>query len=64
MNPLLETTKNLSFLTPSELADRDKDPNATGNKAAFLRAAFGIMTEAEATRLQQLIDDCCERIDE
>jgi hypothetical protein len=61
---LLETMKNLSCLTPSELRDRQKRPEAAGNKAAFLRGARGAMSEAEAVRFQKLIDDSCERMDE
>ncbi len=64
MRPLLETMKDIPCLTPNELADREKHPGATGNKTAFLRAACGAMTEAEAARFQKLIDDSCERIDE
>ena len=55
----LETVKNLSRLTPAELGDRQKHPGTDGNKAAFLSVARGIMTEPEAARLQELIDDSC-----
>ena len=61
MHALLETVKNLPRLTPGELGDRPKHPEAAGNKAAFLRAARGAMSEAEATRLQKLIDESCEQ---
>jgi hypothetical protein len=39
--------KNLPSLTPGELRERENDPMATGNKAAFLRAACGIVTREE-----------------
>jgi hypothetical protein len=64
MHALPETVKNLPRLTPGELGDRRKDSEAAGNKAAFLRAARGTMSEAEAARLQKLIDDSCEQLDE
>jgi hypothetical protein len=54
--------KKLSCLTPDELADHEKRPGATGNKAAFLRAACGTRTEEEAARFLALIDHCCEQI--
>jgi hypothetical protein len=56
--------KNLTCLTPGELRDRQKHTEAAGKKAAFLRAARGTMSEAEAARFQKLIDDSCERMDE
>jgi len=64
MSALLETVKNLPRLTPGELGDRRKHSKAAGNKAAFLLAARGAMSEADAARLQKLIDDNCERVDE
>jgi hypothetical protein len=64
MNASVETVKNLPGLTPGELGDRRKHPEAVGHKAAFFRAARGAMSAEEAALLLKLIDDSCERIDE
>jgi hypothetical protein len=64
MSASLGTAKSLPRLTPAELGDRQNRPDATGNKAAFLQAARGTMSEAEAARLQKIIEDSCERTDE
>ena len=64
MVTLLKTVENLPRFTPTELSDRDKHPKTPGNKTAFLRAARGTLSKAEAGRLRKFIDESCERIDE
>jgi hypothetical protein len=63
MHPLPEIVQYLPRLSPSELGAREKHLATVGNKAAFLRAARGTMSEAEGIRFQKLIDYSCERID-
>jgi len=64
MVTMLEKVEHLPRLTPGDLSSRSKRPKAPGNKAAFLHAACGTMSKAEADRLRKLIDESCERIDE
>ncbi len=64
MVTLLKTVENLPHLTPAELSDRHKRRKTPGNKAAFLRAACGTLSAAEADRMRKLIDESCERIEE
>jgi hypothetical protein len=64
MITVLEAVEHLPRLTPGDLRDRRKRNKTPGNKEAFLRAACGTMSKAQATRLQKLIDENCERIDE
>jgi hypothetical protein len=64
MSVLPETIRNVPRLTPAELVDRRKRPGVPGNKAAFLSAARGTLSESEAAQLGKLIDDSCERVDE
>lgn len=58
------TAHNIPRLTPEELSARPARPKATGNKAAFLRAARGTMSKGKAARLLRVIEASCERLDE
>ena len=64
MVTLSTTAPNLPRLTAEELSARNARPQATGNKAAFLRAARGTMSKEKAARLRKLIDESCGRLDE
>jgi Na+-translocating ferredoxin:NAD+ oxidoreductase RnfC subunit len=64
MRSPLKTANDVPVLTPDELEERLKRPGVVGNKEAFLRAAYGVMSEAEAASLLKLIEDGCERLDE
>ena len=64
MVTLNTTAQNLPRLTPEDLSARPARLKATGNKAAFLRAARGTMSTEKAARLRRLIDESCERLDE
>ena len=61
--PLI-TAEKLPRLTPADVQSRSRRKKMPGNKAAFLRAACGTMSAAEADRMRKLIDESCERIDE
>jgi hypothetical protein len=51
--------ENLKPLTPDEVGAKN-GTNALGNKAEFLRAARGLMTEEEANKFGSLIEESCE----
>ncbi len=64
MATLSATAQNVPRLTPEELSARPVRSMATGNKAAFLRAASGTMSKEKAARFRRLIEESCERLDE
>jgi hypothetical protein len=64
MTALRKAIKNLRCLTADDVKELKKRPASEGNTAAFLRAACGLMTEAEGARFQELINEGCERIDD
>jgi len=64
MTALRKAIDNMRCISADDLEELKKRPASEGNTAAFLRAAFGTMSEAEGANLQKLIDEGCERIDE
>lgn len=52
--------ERLACLSPGDL---DRRKRSKGNKKAFLKAAFGTLSEEEANELQRIIKESCERID-
>jgi hypothetical protein len=64
MNATLKTVKNVHDISADDLVKMLRAGKSFNNKAAFLKAARGIMTENEATEMLKIIDDAFGRIDE
>lgn len=63
METLEADTKGLVVMSPSELRLHLRS-DASGNMAAFLNTATGMISEHEADALSRLIRESCERVDE